>query len=323
MPQAVRSAFRRILRLAAMTARSAYAHSCQDAAASMAFDFVFAIFPGLLVLTTLLGILEIPLDAFNQLFRDLGIVVPGPVANIFVANIRHLSSRSLFFLGIAGVIWPASASMSTTMAALTAAYGACESRGFWFRRGLSVILVISLGLSLVILFNLSAFSDQVEGWLARRWSVPDDGFSLAGALRRLIGVVGTLAAVAAIYRVAPDVKQRWVEVLPGSLLFLGLWTVIAGGFGYFVRNFGYYNLIYGVLGGVIVLLLSAYLVAFTLLIGGELNGNLLKMRGAAVPLPADGDAAGRRPRAMAATTPSLPASGPAVARRTLTGGEDT
>lgn len=266
---------RRLWRLAALTARSAYRHSCQDAAASMAFDFVFAIFPALLVLTTLLGIFEIPLDAFGRIFRDLGIVVPGPVANIFEANIRHLSSRSLFFLGIAGVIWPASASMSTTMTALSTAHRARETRGFWLRRGMSLIWVISLGVALVILFNLSAFSDQVEASLMRHWSLWG---SLAGLLRRLIGVLGTLAVAAAIYHVAPNVRQRWIDVLPGSLLFLCLWTLIAGGFGYFVRNFGYYNFIYGVLGGVIVLLLSAYFVAFTLLIGGELNGILLRAR---------------------------------------------
>ena len=48
-------------------------------------------------------------------------------------------------------------------------------------------------------------------------------------------------------------------------------TVIAGGFGYYVRSFGYYSVVYGVLWGVIVLLLSAYLVAFFLLLGGELG----------------------------------------------------
>jgi membrane protein len=66
--------------------------------------------------------------------------------------------------------------------------------------------------------------------------------------------------------------------MPGSLLFLALWTIIAGGFGYFVSNFGYYNAIFGLLSSVIVLLLSAYLVSFTLLLGGELNGNLYRMR---------------------------------------------
>lgn len=284
MLSAARRWARQFGRLAILTARSTYAHSCQEAAASMAFDFVFAIFPGLLVLTALLGILEIQLDAFGRLFRDLGLVVPGPVASIFEANIRHVSSRSLFFLGIAGVVWPASASMSTTMTALSRAYRARETRGFWLRRGLSLVWVISLGLSLVILFNLSAFSDQVEAWLILHWSMWD---ALAGLLRRAIGILGTLAVAAAIYRVAPNVRQQWVDVLPGSLLFLCLWTLIAGGFGYFVHNFGYYNFIYGVLGGVIVLLLSAYFVAFTLLLGGELNGNLLRARRLAVAISGD------------------------------------
>ncbi|MFC1526919.1 YihY/virulence factor BrkB family protein [Candidatus Latescibacterota bacterium] len=278
---------RKLGKLTKLTARSTYDHHCQDAAASMAFDFVFAIFPGLIVLTTVLSLVEIPLEAFVALFRDLGIIVPEPVANILVTNIRFLSSHSLFFLGIVGVIWPASAAMSTTMTALTTAYDASETRGFWVRRGLSLLLVVSLGVSLVVLFNVSAFSGQVEGWLSRHWALSNQMPSLAGLLRRATGVLGTLAAAAAIYRVAPDVRQRWVDVLPGSVLFLSLWTLIAGGFGYFVSNFGYYNLIYGVLGGVIVLLLSAYLVAFTLLIGGELNGNLLKLRRG--PAGADGD----------------------------------
>jgi len=308
----------RLRRLAGITARTAYRHSCQDAAASMAFDFVFAIFPGLVVLTTLLGILEIPLDAFGRIFRDLGVVVPGPVANIFESNIGHLSSRSLFFIGIVGVVWPASASMSTTMVALSRSYRARETRGFWLRRGLSLVWVISLGVALVTLFNVSAFSDQVEAWLTRHWSL---WHSLAGPLRRFIGIMGTLTVVAAIYRVAPNVKQRWADVLPGSLLFLCLWSVIAGGFGYFVRNFGYYNFIYGVLGGVIVLLLSAYLVSLTLLIGGELNGNLCRARRlASAPSRArtsgrDGRGHGREPATRAVTrvravrpqsTPSAP-----------------
>ncbi len=74
-------------------------------------------------------------------------------------------------------------------------------------------------------------------------------------------------------------NQRWVDVLPGSFLFLLLWSLIAAGFGYFIgQNLGYYNFVHGLLYGVILLLLSAYLVAFTLLLGGELNANLVKLK---------------------------------------------
>ena len=260
--------------------RSSYRHQCAEAAAAMAFDFVFAVFPGILVVSTLLAVLEIPDHAFSGLMLDLGIVVPLPVMAIVEENVRHLarSSDGLFFLGIVGVVVPASASMSTTMAALNRAHGVFEGRSFWRRRGLSVVLVVSLGMSLVILFIISAFGDQVETWLRHHWALSNSVPSLVGLSHRAGAMVGTLLVVTIIYRVAPDARLGWLEVLPGSILFLILWSFIAAGFGYYVSNFGYYNLVTGLLGGVIILLLSAYLVAFTLLLGGELNGALHRMR---------------------------------------------
>ncbi len=127
-------------------------------------------------------------------------------------------------------------------------------------------------------FNLIVFSEQVEGWLQVHWTFYRHFPSLAGTLRQTGGIIGTIGVVASIYRLVPVVKQNWLEVLPGSLLFFCLWSLITGGFGYYVRNFGYYNVVYGVLGAVIVTLLSAYLVAFILLLGGELNAVLFKMR---------------------------------------------
>jgi len=261
--------------------RFSYRHQCADAAAAMAFDFIFAVFPGILVVSTLVAILEIPDNAFGELMLDLGVVVPLPVAAIVEENVRHLarSSEGLFFLGIIGILWPASASMSTTMSALNRAHGVIESRSFWLRRGLSVVLVISLGMSLVVLFNVSAFGGQVETWLDNNWALSSSLPPLAGLLHRAGVMVGTLLVVTIIYRVAPDARLGWLEVLPGSILFVILWSFIAAGFGYYVSNFGYYNLVTGLLGGVIILLLSAYLVAFTLLLGGELNGALQRGRG--------------------------------------------
>ena len=262
------------------TIEAAYRHDCTDAAAAMAFDFVFAIFPGVLVLTGLLGVLHITPNAFTGMLETLGLLIPGPLLVDVEENIQHLweSSHRLFFIGILGVIWPASASMSTTMSALNRAYEVEEERPFWKRRVLSIILVISFGLSLIFLFNLIVFSEQVESWLQVHWTFYRHFPSLAGTLGQMGGILGTIGVVASIYRLVPVVKQNWLDVLPGSLLFFILWSFITGGFGYYVQNFGYYNVVYGVLGAVIVTLLSAYLVAFILLLCGELNAVLFKMR---------------------------------------------
>ena len=266
-------------RLIKGTVVSSYKNECANAAAAMAFDFVFAIFPGILILTILIAVFDIPLDAFSGLITGLEILLPSPMVQVVSENVNHLgqSSKGFFVLGLIGVIWPASASMSTTMSALNRAYGVVEKRGFWFRRVLSIGLVVSLGVALVILFNLIAFSEQVESWLNTNWTLSEEIPSLPGLVRRVATVAGTMFVAACIYRIAPNVRQTWLNVIPGSVLFLLLWTLIAGSFGYFVAKFSYYNFVFGLLGSVIGLLLSSYLAALILLLGGELNGNMFKL----------------------------------------------
>ena len=102
-------------------------------------------------------------------------------------------------------------------------------------------------------------------------------------LRRIGGLVGAIVVAACIYRVIPAVRQKWLDVLPGSLLFFLLWTFIASGFKYYITGFSYYNVVAGALGAVIIILLSAYLVAFTLILGGELNAVLYRRRHSSLP----------------------------------------
>lgn len=238
----------------------------------MAFDFIFAIFPGILVLTALLGFLDISSEDFIKVLEFLGIVVPVPLLEVVEDNISFLSSQSLFVIGFFGVILPASASMSTTMMALNRAYDVQEHRSFYKRRILSLALIVILGISFVFFFNLIIFGEHVERWLREYWT--SSHFApLVALLRRAVVVVGMVATAACIYYIMPAVRLRWLDVLPGSVMSSGLAGIIAIALDY-IERFSYYNIIYGVLGTVIILLLSAYLLAFSLLLGGELNAVL-------------------------------------------------
>lgn len=251
-----------------------YRHDCTIAAAAMAFDFVFAIFPGILVLTASLGILGISPEDFIQVLEILGIVIPVPLLEAIENNIHFLSSQSLFVLGFLGVVWPASASMSATMLALNRAYGVPEHRSFYKRRILSLALVVVLGISFVFFFNLIVFGEHVERWLRDYW-ISSHFSPLVAWLRQAVVVVGMVATAACIYCIMPAVRLRWLDVLPGSVVASGLAGVIASALD-FIERFSYYNIIYGVLGTAIILLLSAYLLAFILLLGGELNAVLYR-----------------------------------------------
>ena len=242
----------------------------------MAFDFIFAIFPGILVLTALLAFLGISSEDFIRVLESLGIVIPVPLLEAVEDNISFLSSQSLFVIGFLGVIWPASASMSTTMMALNRAYGVQEHRSFYKRRILSLALIVVLGISFVFFFNLIIFGEHVESWLRDYWT--SSHFApLVALLRRAVVVIGMITTAACIYYIMPAVRLRWLDVLPGSVVSSGLAGGIASALDY-IERFSYYNIIYGVLGTAIILLLSAYLLAFTLLLGGELNAVLYRRR---------------------------------------------
>ena len=252
----------------------------------MAFDFIFAIFPGIIVLTALLDILGISPKDFIQVLEILGIVIPVPLLEAIEDNISFLSSQSLFVIGFLGVIWPASASMSTTMMALNRAYGVEEDRSFFERRVLSFALIVLLGISFVFFFNLIVFGEHVEHWLRDYWAFSHHFSPLVALLRRAVVVVGMVATVACIYCVMPAVRLRWLDVLPGSVVASGLAGVIATALDY-IERFSYYSIIYGVLGTAIILLLSVYLLAFTLLLGGELNAVLYRRRHSFDAYPTD------------------------------------
>lgn len=251
-----------------------YHHNCTISAAAMAFDFTFAIFPGILVLTALLGILGISPEDFIQVLEILGIVILVPLLETIETNIHVLSSQSLFVIGVLGVVWPASASMSATMMALNRAYGVLEHRSFYRRRVLSLALVVVLGISFVFFFTLIVFGEHVERWLRDYW-ISSHFSPLVAWLRQAVVVVGMVATTTCIYCIMPAVRLRWLDVLPGSVVASGLAGVIASALEY-IERFSYYNIIYGVLGTAIILLLSAYLLAFTLLLGGELNAVLYR-----------------------------------------------
>ena len=243
----------------------------------MAFEFIFAVFPGILVLTALLGFLGTSSEDFIQVLKILGIVIPVPLLEAVEDNINFLSSQSLFVIGFLGVIWPASACMSTTMMAFNRAYGVQEHRSFYKRRILSLALIVVLGVSFVFFFNLIIFGEHVESWLRDYWTSSHHFSPLVALLRRAVVVIGMVTTAACIYYIMPAVRLRWLDVLPGSVVSSALAGVIASGLDY-VERFSYYNVIYGVLGTAIILLLSTYLLAFTLLLGGELNSVLYRRR---------------------------------------------
>ena len=253
-----------------------------DWAAALTYYSVLAIFPALIVLVSILGL--VGESATQPLIDNLDAVAPGPAKEIFTNAIQNLQGSQgaagmLFVIGLIGALWSASGYVGAFMRASNAIYDMPEGRPVW------KTLPVRVGLTLVLLFLLAitALAVVLTGGIAQR---AGDVIGLGGTAVDvwniakwpvLLIVVSFMFAF--LYWAAPNVRQpgfRWVS--PGGLLAVVGWLIASAAFAFYVGNFGSYNKTYGALGGVIVFLVWLWISNIVILLGAEFNAELERGR---------------------------------------------
>ena len=245
-------------------------------AASVAFFGVLAIFPSLIALVSLYGLVADPADIQAQVKGWAGMLPPS-ARSLLTDQLQSLVDTSETALGfgvvlaILGALWSASSGMKAVMEAINIAYDEEETRGFLRFRlealqltlGALAILGLSFGLlaALPLLFGafgLGAVGQQVV--TIGRWP--------------LMGLL-VMFWLAVLYRRGPDRDHpQWRWVTWGAFVATVMWLAATGIFSFYVTRFGSYNETYGAIGGVIVFMLWLYISAFVVLLGAELNSEI-------------------------------------------------
>jgi membrane protein len=250
--------------------------NCAVYAASLAYYFLFALFPFFLFLTALLAYLPIP-NLMDRIIGLLAEVMPGEALSLVEENVGKLVSQQrggLLSFGIIAALWTASSALTGISDALNHAYDVEEGRPFWKVRGMAILLTVGLSIFLIASIVLLMFGPQIGGWIADLVGL-GRAFEIAwNILRWPVILILVVTAVAAIYYFAPDVDQSWKWITPGSVFAVVLWILISLGFSYYVNNFGSYDKTYGSIGAIIVLLTWMYVSGFVILVGGEINAEL-------------------------------------------------
>ena len=253
-----------------------------DWAAALTYYGVLAIFPALIVLTSVLGL--IGESATQPLLNELGSFAPGPAKDIVTNAITNLQGDQgaagvLFIVGLLGAIWSASGYVAAFMRASNSIYDMEEGRPVWktlpVRVGLTVVLLLLLVVTTLAVVLTGGIAEKVGSvvglgstavtvWNIAKWPV-------------LLLVVSFMFAL--LYWAAPNVKQpgfRWLS--PGGILAVVGWLIASGAFAFYVSNFGSYNKTYGALGGVIVFLVWLWISNIMILLGAEFNAELERGR---------------------------------------------
>src|SRR4051812_12902869 len=253
-----------------------------DWAAALTYYSILSIFPALLALVSILGL--IGPSATQPLIDNVGSVAPGSAKQIFTSAVQNLQKSQgaagiLFFVGLGGALWSASGYVAAFMRASNAIYDVGEGRPIWktlpVRVGVTIVTVLLLAISAVAVVVTGPLAKQVgnvvglggaavTAWDIAKWPV-------------LIVIVSFMFAL--LFWAAPNVKHpkfNWVS--PGGVLAVLLWIVASAAFAFYVANFGSYNKTYGSLGGVIVFLMWLWISNTVILLGAEFNAELERGR---------------------------------------------
>jgi membrane protein len=267
------------------------ADNLPDLAAALTYYGVLAIFPMLIVLISILGL--IGNSVTQPLIDNLGKVAPGAAKQIFTSAIQNIQSNQgtagvLAIVGLAGALWSASGYVGAFMRASNVVWDVEEGRPIW------KTIPVRLGVTVVTLLLLTAgaiavtFTGGLAGQVGNVIGVGSTAVQIWDIAKWPVLVILVTVMLAILYYAAPNVRQpgfHWVT--PGGLLAVLLWIVVSALFALYVANFSSYNKTYGALASVIVFLVWLWITNTVILLGAELNAELERARQIEGGLPAD------------------------------------
>lgn len=253
-------------------------HHTLQVSAALSYYFVFSVFPGLILLSALVGFIPLP-DLFGQVLTLMARLLPADTMRM-VYSVLHdvLSSQRGTWLsfGMIGTVWMGSSAFDAIIEALDIAYDASDDRPYWKTRLLAVGLAAISGGLLLVALAVMMVGPRFGEWLATRLELSSVFVAVWPILHWTIAIGFTVLAVEVLYFLAPNVKQRFAATLPGAVLSVAVWNGLSYLLGIYFRHFAYYNRTYGTLGGLIALMIWLYWTSFVLLVGAELNAELAK-----------------------------------------------
>ncbi|MGE0645011.1 MAG: YihY/virulence factor BrkB family protein [Nitrospira sp.] len=244
--------------------------------AQLAYYFLLAVFPMLLFLTALLGLFPVNTST-SALLQYAEEILPADALGIlqrYLDNVVQGSGTEILSLGILGALWVSSSGITAMIDALNVAYNATETRPFWKVRLTGIVLTIGLAGFVILSAVLVVYGDKLAEWASNLFGFGTFFVMTWKLLQWPLAFIFMVLAIGIIYYVCPNVEQHWRWVTPGAVVAVILWLCLSLAFKLYVTNFGNYNVAYGSIGGVIVLMLWLYLSGTVILLGGEINAEI-------------------------------------------------
>src|ERR1700683_2392411 len=267
----------RFLRLLRLAVWRAFQHDAFSIAKASAYSAILTFFPALLVVGSVLATWRQGAPYMREITYALSRILPAGTTTA-MNFLRGAAQRPVGLLVTASLLtlWTASGVMISWMEGFRRCYELPKIWGLVQERLISFLLVIFALLPMTFATLLVALGSKVETnilfYTAREYSPII--LVMCGAIPWPIVTLHTIAVIALIYHNAVPRTQPWHSVIPGATLAAAMWFSATLLFGFYLRHYADYSIIYGSLGAAIALLVWMYMVSLVVLVGAEFNAML-------------------------------------------------
>jgi membrane protein len=251
-------------------------HSVTDTAATLSYYFIFSLFPFLFFLATLTAYLPLK-GTVDMLIDRVRPVLPSEAVDLIHHHLTALIAQPrprLITISLLFTLYSASRGIDAVRKGLNLAYDVTEKRPWWITELMA--FGATIGGALLLLFGVAGLvaGGDAGSWIARHMGLEMEYLFVWRWARWPVTASAVMLCAAMSYYFLPNVQQKFKYITPGSVLGTLSWLGASYGFSVYVGHFGRYNVTYGSIGGVIILMTWFFISGFIFLMGGEINAIL-------------------------------------------------
>ncbi|MDQ6730442.1 MAG: YihY/virulence factor BrkB family protein [Actinomycetota bacterium] len=262
-----------------------------DRAAALTYFGVLALFPAVLALVSVMGLLG--KTTAQQVLNNLAHAAPGGVSSFLRSVVAQVQGKTgaagiAAITGLAVALWSASGYVAAFMRASNAIYEVDEGRPIWKTAPIRLLTTLALVIMLVISAVIVIATGSVATQLGKAFGIGTTLLTVWNIAKWPVLLIIVSLMFSLLYKVSPNVKQpkfRWIT--PGGVIAVVIWLIASGLFALYVSFFGSYNKTYGTLATVIIFLVWLWISNIAILLGLEFDAETQRERAILAGMPAD------------------------------------
>jgi membrane protein len=262
-----------------------------DWAAALTYYGVLALFPAVIALVSILGLVVDKPTITKVLTDTVSSLGPSSAVNTFKGPINQVTGNQstagiMLIVGLATALWSASSYIGAFMRASNAIYERREGRGFFKLRPVQLLVTLILVLMAALVVLALVVSGPVAQAIGNAVGLGSSAVTVFNIAKWPAMLIVVMVMLAVLYYASPNAKQpsfKWIS--PGSFVAVVVWVLASAAFALYVTTFASYNKTYGALAGVVVFLVWMWITNLAVLFGAELNAEVERGREIAAGVP--------------------------------------